>query len=233
MSDTRSLSLAPGKLALYKFLISLYPASYRRHYGQEMLILFRDMYAEELTKHGHTGLNFWLALTGDYAQSVVDQHAQAAGKSGLLNHLQRTFHINRYHIAGLILLLPALVVSAIDLGARIAQGDLFHYNRPVYAFMSHTPLYWFPILFIWVLVFPFLAVVINLIPVVRNASAGRPRIFSWPFIHRNLGSLLLLVLGLGFLAMIRLHDFAPCLVHGLFSRGFGQFLPLLQYCRTA
>jgi len=41
-----------------------------------------------------------------------------------------------------------------------------------------------------------------------------------------------MVIAVAFFAFLRLHDFIPCMLNGIFKRGFQQFTPLLQYCKT-
>ena len=61
-------------------------------------------------------------------------------------------------------MLPAFTVFMIDILGRIAQGDLTHYNRGIYNFLSHTPLYWTPVLFTWIIAFPAIAIILEIIP---------------------------------------------------------------------
>lgn len=150
-------------------------------------------------------------------------------KRGTFNNLK----ITRYNIAGLILLLPVISVLTLDIIARLLQGDLFHYNRAVYGFLSRTPIYRYPVLFTWVIIFPALAVIFNLIPLLRQLLNKKTRIKSVLFIKRNIFSLLLVMAGSGILAVIKLHDFVPCMANGFLSKGIKEFLPLLQYCRNA
>ncbi len=149
------------------------------------------------------------------------------------HYLKSTLRFNKYNIIGLILLLPFFTILSIDAASRIIQDDLFSYNRTVYGFLSHTPIYWFPVLFTWIVVFPLLAVVINVLPLVRQVVQKRTSLFSFEFVKSNIGTFLLLGIGLAFLAFIPLHDLAPCVLHGVLSKGIGEFISLLQYCRNA
>src|SRR5207248_2005156 len=115
-------------------------------------------------------------------KSVVEQHVYLMAKYGMKRYLQNTLHMNKYNIIGGILLLPFFIMMVIDTLARVIQGDLFHYNRSVYAFLSHTPLYWFPVLFTWTFLFPFLAIVLNLIPIVIQGTRKRVHVRSLVFV---------------------------------------------------
>src|SRR5258708_16859826 len=154
-------------------------------------------------------------------------------KLGMKKYIRKTFHINKYNTIGFLLLLPFFSIFFIDLIARIAQGDLTHYNRPVYAVLSHSLLYWFPVLFTWVIIFPTLAVLLNIIPLLKAFNKRHNDILQFSFIKQNIFSLLILVIGIGFLALIKLHDFAPCFVHGILRLGFEKVPSVVSYCRTA
>lgn len=145
--------------------------------------------------------------------------------------MKLSLKLNSYNVFGIILLLPFFTVFVVDLVARIAQGDLVHYNRPLYNFLSHTPLYQTPVLFLWVIVFPLLAAAINLISIIRQV--GKKDIFTIKFVEKNFVSIALLIIGLFFVAIIKLHDFAPCMVKGFFIKGVGDFSRILQYCSKA
>ncbi len=148
-------------------------------------------------------------------------------------YLQQTLHFNIYNIVGGILLLPFLLLFTIDLISRIVQADLTHYNRPVYAFLSHTFIYYTPVLFSIAILFPTLAVLLNLIPVVQTIIKNRKTIKKFAFVRLNLLSIVLLIIGLGFLAIIKLHDFVPCMLHGLLRLTFDKFPQLVSFCRNA
>lgn len=233
MYDTEHVSLPKTATKLFTIFLSLYPEDYRQHYGQEMYVLFADIYQEELARHGKVGITFLLMQVIDALQSIVEQHIQMMEKIGMKNYLQKTFHINKYNVIGGILLLPLVMVFSIDVVSRVVQRDLVHYNRPVYSLLSHTPFYWYPVLFTWAILFPMLAVLINLVPLFQSFGKNKTTIFSKVFVKKNLGSIIVLAIGLGFLALLKLHDFAPCTIHGLLRFGIGQLPHILSVCRNA
>ena len=143
------------------------------------------------------------------------------------------FSLSAPNIIGLILLLPICTVFCIDLIARIVQGDLTRYNRPVYALLSHSPLYYFPVLFTWVILFPLLAVLINVTALIKNMNKQKTSFFSLAFLTRNIGAIIIFVISLGFLAILKLHDFAPCFIRGLQIVGIGHLSKILEVCRRA
>ncbi len=234
MYKTEELTLPiTKKQSMYETLLRLYPDQYRKRFDEQMLFVFQDQYEEELAKQGHIGSGFWFSVAVDVMYSAAVEHINTMRKQGMKKYVRNTLHINNYNIVGGILLLPIFVVFSIDVFARIAQGDLTHYNRPVYAFMSHTPFYQFPILLTWVLIFPLLAIVINLVPLVKHAIATRRKFIGIAFIQKNVLGIFLVLMALGFLTILALHDFAPCVVNGILAGHLPQFFQLVQYCRNA
>ncbi len=233
MNEVTQLSVPGRAEKIFNFFLLLYPETYRKQYASEMRLLFYEMYQEEVASNGKVRLEFWFSQVSDMTKSVIEQHVNDIGKKGMKKYLQQTLHINRYNVIGLILLSPALAVFAIDLVARIVQGDFSHYNRPVYNFLSHTPLYWYPVLFSWVILFPMLAVVVNIIPFLTKKREKSLPFFSAAFLRKNVIALLVMGIGLFFIAIVKLHDFAPCMIHGLLKVGFGQFNHIITVCRKA
>src|SRR6185437_13165118 len=139
---------------IYKTLLLFYPAAYRKKFGSEMLITFEDLYQEQVLQNKKIGIGFWFSLILDIIQSAFAQHHDSLKKQGVKKYIHKTLHITTYNIIGAVLLLPFFSIFLIDILARIIQGDLTHYNRPVYALLSHSLLYWFPVLFTWVVLFP-------------------------------------------------------------------------------
>jgi hypothetical protein len=216
---------------LYEMLLLLYPEPYRIKFGREMLYTFRDMRDEERTKHGMAGVVFWSTILFDTLLSAVHEHREAIRKDGMKKYLHRTPKLNNYNLVSLILLLPFLLMAGIDLISRILQGDLFHYNRAAYAAVSQTPLYWYPILFTWVILFPILAIIISLIPLAMNGKK-----MAWPgiaYLRQNPGSVILITVAALLLAMVKLHDFVPCLVHNISMNSFRNIPSIISLCRKA
>ena len=143
-------------------------------------------------------------------------------------YLHQTLKLNNYNLVSLILLLPYFIMACIDFGGRILQGNLGHYNPATYAALSQTPLYWYPILFTWVILFPILAIVISLIPLAMNSKK-----ISWPdiaYLKQNPGSVILITVAVLLLAMVKLHDFVPCLVHNISMNSFRNLWEAALLC---
>jgi len=217
----------------YKVLLSFYPSSYRMRFGQEMLYAFRDLYEEEIMENRKAGIGFWFSVIKDTLLSVVIEHIDMLKKQGLKNYL----HISNYNIIGFILLLPFLALFGIDFLGRLAQGDFTHYNRVWYSVVSHMLLYntysgQAPLLFTILILAPFLAVLINLIPVIsfikrRKKITLKAVLLAYPL------AAILICFGLFSLLIVWGHDFVPCVVNGLLKTGFSQLFQILSVCRNA
>ena len=216
---------------LYEMLLLLYPEPYRIKFGREMLYTFRDMRDEERTKRGMAGVVFWSTILFDTLLSAVHEHREAIRKDGMKKYLHRTPKLNNYNLVSLILLLPFLLMAGIDLISRILQGDLFHYNRAAYAAVSQTPLYWYPILFTWVILFPILAIVISIIPLALNSR--KVSVPGVAYLGQYAGSVILIALAAMLLAFIKLHDFLPCLMQNISMTGFRDLPSIISLCRKA
>ena len=232
MYDTHKTVL-PKVYRMYEFLLFLYPESYRQKFGYDMLITFEDMYRERIANQESVGLFFWLTIIFDLIKSASEENKDLMHKRGMKKYLQKTLHLHFFNIIGGILLVPFFSLFVIDVIARIAQGDLTRYNRPLYAFLSHTFLYYTPVLFTIAILFPVLAVLFNIIPIVQNIIKNRRAIKEFSFVKQNTLSILFLLIGLGFLAIIEFHDFAPCFVHGILRFGFTKLPYIISFCRNA
>ena len=89
MYGTTPLSIPTNAEKLFNFLLLFYPQQYRKKFGQEMFLLFRDIYQEELTKKGSVSLAFWFTQFGDITKSVIEQHIDMIGKQGMKKYLQQ------------------------------------------------------------------------------------------------------------------------------------------------
>lgn len=233
MHNTERLLSISKEQKVFHTLLLLYPEQYRKRFADEMLLTFEDLYQEKVAQEGQAGILFWLRISFDIFISALEQHRKQMQKLGMKKYLGKTLHINKYNIIGLVLLLPFFSVFLISLFARIAQGDLTHYNRPVYSLLSHSLLYWFPVLFTWVILFPALAIIVNLVPLIKNIIKKHGSLFEFSFIRQNAITLLILAVGIGFLAIIKFHDFAPCFIHGILQVGVGQLPKIISVCHNA
>ena len=231
MYETSTLSVPKIAAKIFLFMLSFYPVRYRKRFGQEMLFVFEDLCKEELEKHQKLTVNFLFQELADVTISIVQEHIHEVQQKGMKKYLQQTLHINKFNVIGGVLLLPAFLVLCIDIISRIAQGDLVHYNRLVYNLLSHTPLYWQPILFTWIIVFPFLAVLINTIPLIKNVIKNNGHVKDMRFLIQNLITVLLIFFGTFFILLVKFHDFGPCILHGIARLGFEHFTHIVAVCK--
>jgi hypothetical protein len=216
---------------LYILLLLLYPEPYLKKFGMEMLYTFQDMRDEERARHGMVGIAFWSGILIDTLLSALREHNEVIRKDGMKKYLYQTLKLNNYNLISLVLLLPYFIMTVIDLTGRILQGDLGHYNPSTYAVMSQTPLYWYPVLFTWVIIFPILAIVISLIPLTLNSR--RVPVPGVAYLRQYAGSVILIAIALFLLAALKLHDFLPCMVHNISMNGFRGLPSIISLCRKA
>lgn len=64
---------------LYRWLILLYPVSFRRNYGEEMVQLFRDLCWDEMRQgNGFLGLlKLWFCVFAELRATTIEQHLLA------------------------------------------------------------------------------------------------------------------------------------------------------------
>ncbi len=218
MSKVKNTTISVTKSdAIYRGFLSFYPEQYRKRFGQEMLFSFQDMYKEEVSKYGKAGFIFWFSIITDTMQSAITQHIIMIKKEGV----KKYFHITVYNILGAILLLPFIILLGADFLGRLVQGDLIHYNRAWYAVVSHTILYstfngHAYLLWATLILAPFLAVVLNLIPVLTSIMQTKKLTVRTLFLTNPLA---IVIIGVGVFALLVIygHDFFPCVVHGLLN----------------
>jgi hypothetical protein len=64
-------------LALYRFLLWLYPSSHRREYGDEMTAVFREAQAEIEKKGVVTRGRFWFREVGGLVRGAMEEYARS------------------------------------------------------------------------------------------------------------------------------------------------------------
>lgn len=231
MYDTTQQTIPKYTHTFFTFLFSFYPQEYREHFEEEMRIVLNDLYQEEITTYGHIRMSFFITQSFDIIQNSMKQHLILARKSGMKHYFQHTFHINTYTLISAILLLPFVFMSGVDIIARIVQGDFGKPNHAVYSLLGHTFLYATPILFIWVLAFPLIALILTTISLIINET--KVRMLSLQFIRNNLVSIILLIIAIGCIGIVRFHDFAPCVIKNVRSNGLGNIQQIVSVCNNA
>lgn len=211
---------------IYKRLLVLYPKSFRKAYGKEMLQVFQDMYQENNTF-------FWPKLTLDTLTSAGKQHSLLLQKQGLKKYAEQTLHITSYNTIGALLLLPFFLMLNLDAIARLLQGNLSHPNPIVYEKLSRTVFFNPPAIFLWAIVFPLSAIIINLFALIPRIQKYRGNIISLNFMKTSIPTFAIIGIGLCFFTVIIGHDFIPCMINNLLAQGLGHFTHLIQLCKHA
>ena len=165
----------------------------------------------------------------DIAKGVIEQHSDVVRKQGM----KKYFHLSNYNIIGLILLLPFLTLLGLDFLGRLAQGDFVHYDRAWYAAITQSVLYREPFVLQIIFIFaPCLSVVLNSIPVLKSLQRTK-KYTARTLFFANPIAFIVMALGLLCLLIVYGHDFAPCMVHGIFHGGLFYFLQLFSVCVNA
>jgi len=177
----------------YSKLLYLYPVSYRKEYGEQMLQTLADMLDDP--QQSHTSI--WLRITLDFPLSVLKQQVTYTGEA--MATAMPTY-IKRNALIGAGLIAPFFIILTINgiLGNRLQSSWLWQS--------------W--VLFIWLIVLPALAVACNLAAWIRWSRAAREtkqslwRILtdfrlSWP-------ALTMMILGMGILGLVFFHDSVHC-----------------------
>lgn len=67
--------------SFYKALLNLYPKEYREKYAEQMFIIFKDLYRDEMEKHGEIGVSFWIRIIADTVSSMAQQYNELIQKN--------------------------------------------------------------------------------------------------------------------------------------------------------
>jgi hypothetical protein len=106
-------SLRPVELSVrvYEVLIKAYPASFRREYGSELMLVFREHITDAWRKRGAIGvMAAWFWVLGDLARTVPAEH---------VHEIQRRLEMRSVALAVLSVLLAPVVYFAISLAGMI------------------------------------------------------------------------------------------------------------------
>jgi cytochrome b6-f complex iron-sulfur subunit len=110
-------------IAIYRFLLQAYPASFRQEYGRLMVQLFRDDCRDALQINGAKGLvSLWLFTGIDLLRSSIKEHIRKTGRiPGRRFEMSESFAIRQVSVNRREFLNMAWMLSlgflAVDLGA--------------------------------------------------------------------------------------------------------------------
>lgn len=231
MYETKGLSERAE--SVFKTLLWFYPQTFRKRFASQLLLTFDDMYQEEMEKNGRVGIGFWSRIFTDLAISIGTQHLATMKKQGFKTYFRKTLNLNIFNILGFIFLIPFFSLFLIDLIGRLVQGDLFHYNRTFYKVVSQTPLYSSTqALFFWLILLPFLAVSLNLIPLLFWVFQKNELTLK-KLLLRNAFSWIVILSGLFFLLVVFGHDFLPCFVNSILFHSGAGIGTVISVCKNA
>ena len=234
MNKTQELALTTiEKNNWFHVMLFFYPEPFRKKFGEEMLLFLSDVYQEELAKNGKVGISFWMTQGLDISKNIIEEHLNYLGKFGFKKYMKNVLHFNKYNALGIFFLLPFVSMFAIDLVTRLITGNLLRPNVQLLNGIYNSPLYWGPILFMWVILFPLLAVAINVIPLIKNTVKSKNGIWNSTFLKVNLVTLAIILLGLSWVLFLKVHDSVPCFINHIINQGFTDFGHTIKVCKKA
>jgi hypothetical protein len=177
----------------YSKLLRLYPAGYRKAYGEQMLQTLADM----LDDPEQSRQAVWTRTILDFPLSVAHQQLSYAGTgaAGMPRYMKQNARLGAWLVAPFFLFILLNSFS----GQRLRDSLLWHTD----------------FLFIWLVLLPGLAVVFNLAALlrwVRSQRRGRTRT-TWSLLtdfRQNWPAVAMIVIGLAILALVFGHDSVRC-----------------------
>ncbi len=209
---------------IYRMFLRFYPRSFRQSFEDDLILIFHDMYADN-NKHS---VNFWFSLLGDIIKTNASSISYFNPQQYMANISSGKIQISVYNMMGGIFLFPFLFALSVDFVSRLIQGNLSHPNNAALSTMNNTFLYNGTILRIWLLVLPALAIIVNVYPLIQR-YIHKEKVISM----KTIFSIIIIFLGLSFIAIVRLHDFAPCVMNGFFLHGNTNLSQLINNCQRA
>lgn len=129
-------------IALYRRLLVLYPAAFRRAYGAQMAQVFRDNYRQAQQERGLPGiLALWLATLADLLRSALAEHLS----EGTI--MSRSFFLRLSGLLTLVGIVVTLALVSDDYATNLIAGYrgithyLTHYatGRTLFTWLSLIP----------------------------------------------------------------------------------------------
>jgi hypothetical protein len=192
--------------AWYGRLLSLYPAAYRRRFELEMRQTFRDLYLDNQLAPSI----FWGSLAFDALGGAIQEQIVLSRSFSMKKFVSFSSSPSALYI-GTGLMLPAALFFAIGTGLQIWPPPLLIGQL----LQSHLRLMKFALITL-----PLLAISLNVAALIWRAIPARGRLLSLSFVKNNFLTLALIIVALGWLAVLFGHDTLGCAV---------QHLPLLHW----
>lgn len=195
---------------LYSKLLHLYPTGYRRRFAEEMQQNFRD-FQREYKQSGRTAASLWVGTSADLVVGAINQHIELIRSREMKASFDQSADTKSFYI-GVGLMVPAGVFFL----AAITSSLL---HLPTLNNISYIGIRL--LLFMVALIaLPLLAVVINIIALLRSAVKDHQSVFAWSFIKQYFWTLAIVLIALGWVAFLFGHDTVGCAV---------QYLPQLKW----
>ena len=90
---------------IYNALLYLYPRSYRKAFGAQMMQTFRDQYQDVEKSEGRVCTRFWLSAIADEIKNIATQHLTGFREGAILREVTAS-----KVITSAVLLIPLYVV---------------------------------------------------------------------------------------------------------------------------
>jgi hypothetical protein len=181
----------------YRKLLQLYPANYRKRYGDQMLQTLADMLDDAPTRAQK--LTVWSRVAFDTPVSVAKQQLIYTGE--VMDH-EMPSYIKRNAIISAALLVPFMLALIANSADQLANGSTLYYSW----------LWRMPVLGIWVLYLPLAAAVIAFVSLAIFLKRTKHRNWlravldirhDWPVV-------IVLLAGVSILGLVQLHDTVQC-----------------------
>jgi hypothetical protein len=207
MSDLES------RFSRYRLLLKLYPTAYRREYETQILQTLADMLDDPERSHAAV----WTRAVLDLPTSVIRQQLSytAVALTTTPNYLKHSARTGAWLVAPFFLLVALNSLS----GRALRHTVLWHSN----------------VLFMWLILLPSIAVLLNLAAWLRWVQQSRreTHVGTWRVItdiRRSWPALAIVIIGLSIITFVYGHDSAHCLTGNPLSelRNAHQTLQCLQ-----
>lgn len=178
-------------LNIYKFLLQLYPDQYQKQYSQQILQTIEDILANEKK----TGKRYWIL-----AKEIMVTPINALEQYVIIFATERRMTPKTIlSLAALMLLSPFVVALLADEIAEFTTGDHLY----------NTWLWSRGALIVWIVVLPFISLVISLSIYIISLIRQIKKKVS-PFAKRYWLVLLTILFSAGILFLVVFHDSAHC-----------------------
>jgi hypothetical protein len=192
-----------GRFPIYSRLIKLYPTPYQKEYGEQILQTTADMLDNSPTVVTKAGV--WMHITFDLSLNVMKQQLYYSG--GTYNMKQTPGYIKQSSVISGLLLVPFFVTFIASSIGRHANNQALH----------NSWLWKSPFVAIWMIYLPEVALLLALVSYIvflSRRTTIRSRLLERLRDLKHTWMVIVpIVLALGILFVIGLHDVGGCWLH--------------------